>query len=245
MEQLVNDLIKYFLEEASHPVIDVPKEYINKREFLRGLINVREPKQIPNEIIIKENELLLRELEQKNIIDIDSFPDKLSLWQGDITTIKCDAIVNYATSKLTGCFKPNHNCIDNKIHSYAGISLRLKCSEISRGEEIEVSKVVMTDGYNLPCDHIIHTVVPDVDNIDEEVEEDIKLCIINSLDLAKKNNLKKICIPNLTVKTDDKIRIAKLIVDTIKDYLRDDDFFEKVVLNVFTLDSYNIYKELI
>ena len=245
MEQLVNDLIKYFLEEASHPVIDVPKEYINKREFLRGLINVREPKQIPNEIIIKENELLLRELEQKNIIDIDSFPDKLSLWQGDITTIKCDAIVNYATSKLTGCFKPNHNCIDNKIHSYAGISLRLKCSEISRGEEIEVSKVVMTDGYNLPCDYIIHTVKPDNDNVTDEVLEEVKECIINSLDLAKKNNLKKICIPNLTVKADDKIRIAKLIVDTIKDYLRDDDFFEKVVLNVFTLDSYNIYKELI
>ena len=155
------------------------------------------------------------------------------------------AIVNFATSKLTGCFKPNHNCIDNNIHSNAGIALRLKCKEISRDKDIEVAKVVLTEGYNLPCDYIIHTVKPNVNDIDEEVKNEIKECIINSLDLAKKNNIETICIPNLTVKTEDKEIVAKIIMDAIKDYLKDDTFFKKVVLNVLTLDSFNIYSKYI
>lgn len=245
METLVNELIKYFLEEKEHPKIEMPESYINKRELLRGLINVRPATNIDDEIIKKENTLLQAELKEKNIKDVNDFEDRLTLWQGSITEIKVGAIVNYATPKLTGCFKPNHNCIDNNIHSNAGIALRLKCKEISKGNDIEVSKVVLTEGYNLPCDYIIHTVKPSVDDINEEVIDEIKNCIINSLDLAKNNNIDTICIPNLTVKTEDKEIVAKVIMNTIKDYLKDDTFFKKIVINVLTLDSYNIYSKYI
>ena len=245
METLVNELIKYFLEEKEHPIIDMPSSYVNKRELLRGLINVRPATYLDEEIIKKEDMLLQSELKEKNIKDVNDFTDRLSIWQGSITEIKVGAIVNFATPKLTGCFKPNHNCIDNNIHSNAGIALRLKCKEISKGNDIEVSKVVLTEGYNLPCEYIIHTVKPNIDDINEEIIEEIKDCIINSLDLAKNNNIDTICIPNLTVKTEDKDIVAKVIMNTIKDYLKDDTFFKKVVLNVLTLDSYNIYSKYI
>ena len=197
MEQLLNELIKYFLEEADHPIIDIPKNYVNKREFLRGLLNVREAKQLPIEIINKENDLLQAELKEKNVIDINSFENKFSLWQGDITLIKCDGIVNPSTSNLLGCFKPNHNCVSNKIHTYAGISLRLKCREITKGQEIETCKVIMTDGYNLPCNYIIHVVKPEINELNEDIINQIKKTYINVLDMAKKNNIKTICIPNI------------------------------------------------
>lgn len=245
METLVNELINYFLNEKEHPRIDMPTSYINKRELLRGLINVRPASFLDEKIIKKEDALLQEELKEKDIKDVNDFADRLSIWQGSITEIKVGAIVNFATSKLTGCFKPNHNCIDNNIHSNAGIALRLKCKEISRDKDIEVAKVVLTEGYNLPCDYIIHTVKPNVNDIDEEVKNEIKECIINSLDLAKKNNIETICIPNLTVKTEDKEIVAKIIMDAIKDYLKDDIFFKKVVLNVLTLDSFNIYSKYI
>lgn len=243
METLVNELINYFLEEKEHPKIEMPSSYVNKRELLRGLINVRPATSLDEEIIKKEDMLLQAELKEKSIKDINDFNDRLSIWQGSITEIKVGAIVNFATSKLTGCFKPNHNCIDNNIHSNAGIRLRLKCKEISKGNDIEVSKVALTKAYNLPCEYIIHTVKPSVDDINEEVIEEIKECIINSLDLAKKNNIDTICIPNLTVKTEDKDIVAKVIMNTIKEYLKEDTFFKKVVLNVLTLDSFNIYSK--
>ena len=240
MEQLVNELIKYFLEEASHPVIDIPKNYVNKREFLRGLLNVREAKPLPKEIIEKENELLRLELEEKKIVNINDFENRFSLWQGDITAIKCEGIVNL-TDKILGCFTPNHNCISNKIHSYAGVSLRLKCKEITKGIELDESKTILTEGYNLPCDYIIHTIKHNVSVLDDNEREMIKKFYINSLELAKNNNIKTICIPNISVLGELKEEVAKISIECIKDYLKNDDFFEKVVFNVFTLDNYNIY----
>lgn len=245
MNQIVNDLIKFFLDEGEHRVIDIPTNYVHKREFLRGLMNVRDAKIVPSNIIEKENELLQKELEEKKITNIEDFNDKFSLWQGDITTIKCDAIVNPATSNLLGCFKPNHNCIDNKVHTYAGISLRLKCKEITKGSNIETSKVILTEGYNLPCDYIIHAVKPIVDNeLTDEKKEEIKDFYINSLDLAKNNNLKSICIPNISINNSElKKEVSEISLSAVINYLKDDDFFEKVVFNLFTLDDFNIYNE--
>lgn len=242
MEQLVNELIKYFLQEASHPVIDIPTNYVNKREFLRGLINVREAKQLPNEIIEKENELLRLELEQKDLVDINSFEDKFSLWQGDITTIKCDAIVNPSTNNMLGCFKPNHNCVSNKIHTYAGISLRLKCKEITKGSPIETCKVILTDSYNLPCDKIIHVAKDEIEELNEEVLLLIEKLYTNVMEMAKKNNIRTICIPNINVISDFKEEVARVTINTIKKYVDDEDF-DKIVFNIFTLDDYNIYKK--
>jgi len=247
LDQIVNDLIKYYLDEADHRVIDIPTNYVHKRELLRGLMNVRDVKPVPANIIEKENELLQKELSEKKIIDINDFEDKFTLWQGDITCIKCDAIVNPASSNLLGCFIPNHNCIDNKIHTYAGISLRIKCKEITKGNNIETSKVILTEGYNLPCEYIIHTVKPIIEGeITDELVEEIKSFYINSLELAKKNNLKKICIPNISVNDSElKKKMSEISLKTIVEYLNNDDYFEKIVFNVFTLDDYNNYNEIL
>lgn len=243
MEQLVNELIKYFLQEASHPVIDIPTNYVNKREFLRGLINVREAKQLPNEIIEKENELLKLELEQKEIIDINTFENKFSLWQGDITTIKCDAIVNPTKNNLLGCFTPNHNCVSNKIHTYAGICLRLKCKEITKGAPIETCKVILTDSYNLPCDKIIHAAKDEIEELNEDILLLIEKLYTNVMEMAKKNSIRTICLPNINVASEFKEDVARVTINTLKNYINDDSF-DKIVFNVFTLDDYNIYSKL-
>ena len=243
MEQILNDLIKFYLEESSHPIIDIPKNYVNKREFLRALINVREPKNVPNEIIEKENELLQYELSEKKLIDINSFDDKISIWQGDITNVICDAIVNPTDNKMIGCMKPNHNCVSNKINTYAGISLRLKCREITKGQTIEVSKVILTDSFNLPCKKVIHAVKPEVEDIlNEDIKEKIRLFYINSLELARKNKLETICIPNLSVPSNFKDEVSKICIDSIKNFMKDNNEIKKVLINVYTLEDFDIYK---
>lgn len=245
MESLVNELIKYFMMEASHPLIDIPNNYVNKREFLRGLLNVREPKMLPIEIINKENELLQRELENKKIISEENFDKGLSLYQGDITCIKCDAIINPTDSKMLGCFIPNHNCISNKIHSGAGISLRLKCFEITKGSDIETSKVIMTEGFNLPCKYIIHTVKPTISFLDEKTINDIVLFYRNSLEMASKNNIKSICVPNLKAPFEIKEEVSRIIINTIKEFMKNNNQIEKIIFDVYTLDDYNIYSKII
>ena len=246
MEQILNDLIKFYLEEASHPIIDIPKNYVNKREFLRGLLNVREIKNVPKEIIEKENELLQHELKERNLIDISSFDDKVSLWQGDITNVICDAIINPTNPTMLGCSNPNHNCVSNKIHSYAGVALKIKCKEITKGQNIEVSKVILTEGYNLPCKYIIHTVKPEIDDaLTDELKNEMKNMYINCLELAKKNNIETICIPNLSVNSNIKPDVAKICVDTIRDYLDNNSEIKKVLLNVYTLEDFDIYKKYI
>ena len=142
---------------------------------------------------------------------------------------------------MLGCFKPNHNCISNKIHSYAGISLRLKCKEITRGQTIETSKVIMTEGYNLPCKNIIHTVKPIVKELNDESIKEIKAFYNNSLDMAIKNGLKVVCIPNLKVPTDLKEKVSKIIIDVIKNFVEKEDL--KVVFNVYTLEDYDIFSK--
>ena len=146
---------------------------------------------------------------------------------------------------MVGCKKPNHNCTSNKINTYAGVSLRLKCREITKGQSIEVSKVIITDGFNLPCDKIIHAVKPEFEELTDEVKNQIKNMYINALEVASKNDIKTIAIPNLAVPSIYKEEIAMLTVNTLKDYLFNNDAIEKVMINVYTLDDYNIFSKLL
>ena len=245
MEQILNELIKFYLDEGDHPIIDIPKNYVNKRDFLRGLLNVREAKPVPQEIIEKENELLQYELSEKKLVNINDVNYKLFLWQGDITNVKCDAIIHLTDGKMLGCMKPNHNCTSNKINTYAGVGLRLKCKEITKGQTVEISKVIITDGFNLPCDKIIHAVKPEFEELTDEVRSQIKNMYINALEVASKNNIKTIAIPNLSVPSNYKEEIALLTVNTLKEYLSNNDAIEKVMLNVYTLDDYNVFSKLL
>lgn len=159
-------LIQYLLnEDSQYEDISIPHNAFDQKKLLRALMNVRIPKPINNQFITVQDEYLKEEIERKGIVsidDLDEIQKDLYIWQGDITTLQCDAIVNAANSQMLGCFCPNHGCIDNAIHTYAGIQLRLKMNEIMSLQQTleETGKAKITSAYNLPCQYILHTVGP-------------------------------------------------------------------------------------
>ena len=145
----VREKVASFIE-ADKDNIDIPDSFVNKRTLLTGLLNQRPVKPVPEEVLREEDLLIKEENEERKIVDINETEGKIVLINNDITALKVEAIVNPCDEHMLGCFTPNHNCIDNNIHSNAGISLRLKCKEITKGQSIEVSKVILTDAFNLP-----------------------------------------------------------------------------------------------
>lgn len=247
-EKLVNELIEYFINESNYTGVDIPNNYEEKRKLLRGLINIREPITLSEEILKKEDQLLQLELQEKEIVDVNTFKEKVSVYQGDITYLKTDAIVNACNEYLLGFFIPNHSCIDNQIHTYAGISLRLKCNEIMKGNTLDNGDVVLTKGYNLPCKYIIHTVGPKVNRtVTKKDKEDLRSCYINSLNLAKKNKIRSIVFPCIStgVYAYPKEEASSLAYTTVINYLKENDqYFDKIIFNVFTDQDKEIYERL-
>lgn len=174
--------------------------------------------------------------------------DKISLWRGDITRLSVDAIVNAANSQMLGCFVPCHGCIDNAIHSAAGIQLRNECAQImeAQGHEESTGKAKITKGYNLPAKHVIHTVGPIVGmQVTEKQEEELKLCYLNCMKLAEKEGLKSIafcCISTGEFHFPNKLA-AEIAVKTVDKYLSSSKL-ERVIFNVFKEEDYNIYKKI-
>lgn len=251
-EILVQELLAYFLkEEKAYASIKVPTHYEEKRRLLRGLINRRPPKKIDASILEKESHLLQLELQEKCITNVKSFEEKLVLWQGDITTLKCDAIVNAGNAYLLGCFVPNHICIDNAIHTYAGISLRLACQEIMQGSTLPVGEVKFTKGYNLPCQYVFHTVGPQIfDNcfISNKEQQELRNCYLHSLLLAKQLSVRTIAFPCISTGLYGypKVEAAKLAIQTVKQYLlQHNNAFDHIVFNVFTKEDKVIYESLL
>ena len=153
-------LINYLLDERSES-IDIPKTFSEKRNLLRSLMNMRRPSNISEEFLRIQDEFLSRETANKNLTsveDISLSSGKIMLWQGDITTLSADAIVNAANSKLLGCFIPMHNCIDNIIHSASGLQLREECNRMImlQGGDEDVGKAKITNAYNLPSKYVVH-----------------------------------------------------------------------------------------
>ena len=252
-EELVLYLLTYFINESNkYKNINIPSDYKDKRILLRGLINMREPLNISKEILDKEDKLLQLELAEKNIIDIsdlDTKEDKIILWQGDITCIKSDAIVNAANEYVLGCFVPNHNCIDNQIHTNAGIKMRLKCNEIMKGNKLNTSNVIITPGYNLPSKYVIHTVGPIVYGklTNKEIKE-LEDTYINCLNKAREVGIKTIVFPCIStgVFKFPKDKASEIAVNIIKEYLNKyKDSFDKIVFNVFSDNDYKLYMSIL
>ena len=245
-DQLVNDLLKYFLDEADKDNIEVPDNYVNKRTLLTGLINQRPAKPISDDVLKEEDLLIKEELQDKKIIDVNELEGKFILLNSDITALKVEAIVNPCDERMLGCFIPNHNCIDNQVHTNAGIRLRLKCSEIMRGDMLGPGKVVLTDAYNLPCKYIIHTVGPE---IEEEVTDDnisnLVACYQNALEIAKNNGIKQIAFPCIsTGRHSFPSKLAcEIAIKTVKAFVKEYDVFDKIIFSTFTLENYAIYEE--
>ena len=190
-------LIEYLLDEnRDYASIGIPNDSDGQWRLLRSLMNVRPAGSISDDFLSIQDEFLQEEIRRKGVTDIISLEPiegNLYLWQGDITTLRCDATVNAANSGMTGCYVPCHGCIDNAIHTYAGIQLRLECSEIMRkqGHEEETGKAKITNGWNLPSSHVIHTVGPIV-YTGKPTSEDMRLlssCYRSCLSAANENNL--------------------------------------------------------
>lgn len=206
-------LIEYLLKENTEVNIDkIPTAINDKKNLYRSLCNIREPKPISKEYLKIENEYLQEELKKKNITKVEDIKtientnkesnlenkDKICLWQGDITTLQIDSIVNSANSQGLGCFVPCHKCIDNQINTFAGISLRLECNEIMKEKDhfLHTGKVFITKGYNLPSKYIIHTVGPIIYNeVTKKDELQLANCYTNSLELAVSKGIRTIAFP--------------------------------------------------
>ena len=262
-EQKVSMLIQYLKQEnQGYASIPDPIDEGEQRRLLRSLMNVRYPGHASAEYEKLQDELLQEEAEEKGIVTCNDIPvieqeypcseiknsDRISLWRGDITRLGVDAIVNVANSQLLGCFVPCHGCIDNAIHSAAGIQLRNECAQImeAQGHEEPTGKAKITKGYNLPAKHVIHTVGPIVGmQVTEKQEEELKSCYLNCMKLAEKEGLKSIafcCISTGEFHFPNKLA-AEIAVKTVDKYLSSSKL-ERVIFNVFKEEDYNIYKKI-
>lgn len=246
-------LINYLLRERAEE-FDVPQDFQSKRALLRSLMNVRPPLKISDEFLKVQDEFLSAETSSKTLTspqDINETKGKLMLWQGDITTLEVDAIVNAANSKLLGCFIPHHNCIDNVIHSAAGVQLRLECDRImkTQGHDEEVGKAKITDAYNLPSGHVIHTVGPQIPSGSMPSKrdcDDLASCYRSCLEIASYNRLESIafCCISTGVFNFPQDLAAQIAIKTVDEYLKSNETtLNHVIFNVFTDRDYLIYKE--
>jgi O-acetyl-ADP-ribose deacetylase (regulator of RNase III) len=247
-EKLVDNLLNYFLNENKEYFnINIPTSYLEKRKLLRGLINLRNPKPLDESILKLEDELLKLELQERKIVDVMNIPleeKNIGIYLGDITTLKADIIVNAGNSYGLGCFNPNHNCIDNTIHTFAGIRLRLECNQKLKGKVLNNGDILVCKGYNLPSKYVITTVGPEIkDKITKQDEIDLSKCYENTLKYAIKNNFKSVVFPSISTGLFAyPINKAKVIAyDTVKKFITNDI---KVIFNVYSMEDYNEYKSL-
>lgn len=245
---LINRLLS---EDEQYNGITIPESEAEQKRLLRSLINIRLPSPIGNDFLAIQDEYLQTAIAEKGITklhDLTPFKDNIYLWQGDITTLECDAIVNAANSGMTGCYHPCHNCIDNCIHTFAGVRLRLKCAEIMRkqGYEEPTGKAKITPAYNLPCKYVIHTVGPIVQGrLTEKHRMLLKSCYESCLELAVLNRIKSIafCCISTGVFGFPQDKAAEIAVQTVREFLKNHDI--EVIFNVFKDADYELYRQLL
>ncbi|MBQ6468329.1 MAG: protein-ADP-ribose hydrolase [Clostridia bacterium] len=247
-------LTKHLICESDrYNMIEIPSSEKELFMLYRSLVNVRMPNTIDEEYLRVEDEYLKNLIEENGITKVEdlteSEPD-IFLWQGDITTLRCDAIVNAANSQMLGCFVPCHNCIDNCIHTFSGIRLRMKCAEIMKkqGHEEPTGTAKITSAYNLPCKYILHTVGPIVNG---ELTENncIKLesCYRSCLELAEKHEIKSIafCCISTGVFGFPQKEAAEIAVKAVRRYKSETKSNIKVIFNVFKNKDKIIYENIL
>ena len=247
-------LIRELLQEnVQYRDLEIPTGEEEQKRLLRGLMNVRLPGRIGREFLKVQDEYLQAETAAKGITELDGLSpvaEGICLWQGDITTLRCDAIVNAANSGMTGCYVPNHRCIDNCIHSFSGIQLRMDCAEMMRmqGHEEETGKAKITKAYNLPCRYILHTVGPIISGTPTKTDcELLAGCYRSCLELAAEKGLESVafcCISTGEFHFPND-RAAQIAVGTVKEFMRRETSVKKVVFNVFKDLDKEIYRKLL
>lgn len=267
--------LDYLLEEFKKDSIwykdlETGNDYQEKRRALRSLMNVRMPGSMDPKILAVQDDFLREEAVEKGIVRLEEIPtaarqygnrrpfaDKISVWQGDITRLQVGAIVNAANSQMLGCFHPCHGCIDNAIHSAAGIELREECSQYmdrrraQYGKDYEepTGQALLTAGYNLPAEHVIHTVGPIVyGNLTEDLKEDLRNCYKNVLKCCVEHGIRSVafcCISTgeFHFPNDEAARIA---VEEVRKFLeKHEENFDRILFNVFKDVDRALYQELV
>ncbi len=259
-EERLDLLVEEFKKDSNeYSNVKTPRDIEGKRRLLRSLMNVRMPRGISNEVIRLQDEYLTERIKENGIVELNNIPvirDGISIWQGDITRLRVDAIVNAANSQMLGCFIPMHTCIDNCIHTFAGVQLRAECNRRMNqlrerfGADYEQPTAVpmLTDAYNLPAKKVIHIVGPIVSyELTPGLEQDLADCYINTLDMCKDNNLRSVafCCISTGVFRFPNERAAEIAVDTVTRWLSDTGYDIRVIFNVFKDEDLDIYERLI
>ena len=250
-----NFLIQSLLEESrEYRGMQIPSDSTGQRQLLRGLMNVRMVKKSSAEFLNIQDAYLQEETAKKGVTNVDDLTpvqQGLYLWQGDITALRCDAIVNAANSGMTGCYVPNRRCIDNCIHTFAGVQLRLYCEEMmeAQGHAEPTGQAKITPAYNLPCRYVLHTVGPIVGgHLTETHCRQLADCYRSCLSLAAENGLKSVafcCISTGEFHFPNE-KAAETAVATVKEFLaQKETSVEKVIFNVFKDRDREIYEELL
>lgn len=243
-------LIKALLSEAGYRS-EVPADVFEQKRLLRGLFNVRPPMKASAEFLAVQDAYLKEAAREKGVTtlsDLEPVRPHLYLWRGDITTLAVDAIVNAANSALLGCFSPNHGCIDNAIHTYSGVQLRLACDAIMRaqGHEEPTGTAKITPGFNLPAKFVLHTVGPIVSGpLTQRHRAQLASCYESCLRLAEENGLKSVafCCISTGVFGFPQREAAEIAVETVESFLSHAGL--DVVFNVFKEADLKIYRGLL
>ena len=252
--------LRYLLEglvaeykDRNNEHLEIPVSEEEQFTLFRSLCNIRPAGGMSLEWMKIESEYLNILAHEKGIVTINDMKERepqIYLWQGDITRLSVDAIVNAANNKLLGCFAPNHKCIDNEIHTFAGIELRMECARMTEYMEMPEKTGVarMTYGYNLPAKHVIHTVGPIIDEeVTDKERHELASCYRSCLQLANAYNLHSIafcCISTGEFRFPNE-EAAQIAVDTVRTYLKESNSKIKVVFNVFKDIDYDIYDKLL
>ena len=248
LDTLIKTLIN---EDPQFSEIQIPDDLPSKRDLFRALRNVRPPLPVSEEFLHLQDEELQEQLNEKGIVELPDVP--MQIWQGDITRLKVDAIVNAANSQMLGCFHPLHKCIDNAIHSAAGVQLREECHQLmhQQGHEEPTGQAKITKAYNLPCKHVIHTVGPIIPNgIPTEFQkEQLASCYRNIMACVDENGLESVafcCISTGEFRFPNELA-AEIAVKTVSDYLstHPNTSLKHIVFNVFKDVDKEIYQRLL
>ena len=245
----LNYLIEYLLREnPDYSAMEIPETEQEKRDLFRALRNVRPPKPVSEEFLRLQDEELQVQLQEKGVVNLPDVP--IQIWQGDITRLRVDAIVNAANSQMLGCFHPLHKCIDNAIHSAAGVQLREECHQmmLRQGHEEPTGTAKITKAYNLPCKHVIHTVGPIVPTgIPTKLQqEQLASCYRSVMSIANENNLESVafcCISTGEFRFPNRLA-AEIAVKTVTDFFKEhlDSSVKTVIFNVFKDIDKEIYE---
>ena len=260
-EERLNYLVEEFkADSGEYRYLETPEDLAGKRRLLRSLMNIRMPRRMADEVLAVQDAYLKERADEKGIVTLPDIPEiknGLSVWQGDITRLGVDAIVNAANSQMLGCFVPMHTCIDNCIHSYAGIQLRAECaqkmnqlkSKYGKDYEQPTAVPMLTDAYNLPAKKVIHIAGPIVQGqLTSAHERQLADCYRNMLDMCAENQLKSVafCCISTGVFHFPNRRAAEIAVSEVTRWMNDHPgVMDRVIFNVFKDEDRDIYEELL